>query len=166
MKNKRLALILVLSLSMNTAFLAVTGYGWYYGNRPAAEGCHLTGKEDHFYQELGLTPAQLAAVKPLADQFHQSLSLLSTDMGTLKENMIGLLENHDGSWAQIENVRRDMAAIQDRIQQTVINHVLDVKKILDPAQQDRFFDLLRKNMQEARPEMFTQKGKEYQKEKE
>jgi Spy/CpxP family protein refolding chaperone len=162
MKNKRLTLILVLSLSMNAAFLGVTGYGWYSGNRPAAEICHLSGKEDHFYQELGLTPAQLAAMQPLADQFHQSLDLLSTDMGTQKESMVRLLENHDGSSAQIEDVRRDMAVIQDRIQQTVINHVLDVKKILDLAQQNRFFHLLRKNMQ-ARPEMFTQKGKEYQK---
>nr|NJM02656.1 periplasmic heavy metal sensor [Desulfobacula sp.] len=157
MKNKRLTLVLVLSLSMNAAFLAVTGHGWYHGNHPAPEICHLTGKEDHLYRELGLTQAQLAVVKPLADQFHQSLDLLSSDMGTLKKTMMDLLENHDGSWAEIENARRDMAAVQDSIQQTVINHVLDLRKILAPDQQKRFFDLLRRSMQ-TRPEMFTAKG--------
>ncbi|OGR12742.1 MAG: hypothetical protein A2097_10865, partial [Desulfobacula sp. GWF2_41_7] len=140
MKNKRLTLILVLSLSMNAAFLLVTGYGWYYGNRPTPEICHFTGKEIHFYQELGLTPAQLAAMKPLADRFHQNLDLLSSDMKAHKETMIRLLENHDVSLAETGNVRREMAAIQNRIQQAVIDHVLDVKKILDPEQQNHFFN--------------------------
>jgi hypothetical protein len=39
-----------------------------------------------------------------------------------------------------------MAAIQDDIQKEVIVHIIESKKILDPNQQRRFFDLMRRSM--------------------
>jgi hypothetical protein len=42
-----------------------------------------------------------------------------------------------------------MAGIQDEIQKEVIVHILESKKILDPKQQQRFFDLMRQSMTRA-----------------
>jgi hypothetical protein len=39
-----------------------------------------------------------------------------------------------------------MAGIQDEIQREVIAHITELKKILDPDQQKRFFDLMRQSM--------------------
>jgi hypothetical protein len=39
-----------------------------------------------------------------------------------------------------------MAGIQDGIQNEVIIHIAEVKRILDPKQQQRLFDLMRQNM--------------------
>lgn len=156
MKTRWMTLILVLSLAVNAGFLSVIGYGFYDGKAPENTG-DSTGKQTHFFQVLELTQAQLSAMEPLADTFHQNLGQLYADMEIKKESMIRLLKSHDGSKADIEAARRDMADIQDRVQQTVIGHVLDVKKILEPNQQKRFFDLLQKNMQ-GRPDMFKTCG--------
>jgi hypothetical protein len=42
-----------------------------------------------------------------------------------------------------------MAGIQDEIQKEVITHITESKKILDPGQQKRFFDLMRQSMTRA-----------------
>ena len=50
----------------------------------------------------------------------------------------------------IENLRKEMAGIQDEIQREVIAHIMESKKILDPNQQQRFFDLMRQTMIQAK----------------
>jgi hypothetical protein len=39
-----------------------------------------------------------------------------------------------------------MAGVQDEIQREVIVHIIETKKILDPRQQQKFFDLMRQSM--------------------
>ena len=62
-----------------------------------------------------------------------------------KETLIALLQKQSDP-ASIENLRKQMANIQDEIQKEVITHIIDSKKILDPNQQQRFFDLMRQSM--------------------
>jgi Spy/CpxP family protein refolding chaperone len=50
---------------------------------------------------------------------------------------------------KIENLRKEMAGIQDEIQKDVITHITELKKILDPDQQQRFFNLMRQSMARA-----------------
>jgi Spy/CpxP family protein refolding chaperone len=147
MKNRWIAMILVLSLAMNTAVLAVAGYN-YYGSssRPTIAADHSHDMEHHFFKVLGLSTTQLEKMTPLADSFHDRLNNLHSKMGEKKDAMINLLGGDGESPTRIEALRMEMAAIQDSIQKTVIAHVLDVKQILDSGQQKRFFDLLRRNM--------------------
>jgi len=44
-----------------------------------------------------------------------------------------------------------MARIQDEIQNEVIHHVAEIKKILDPEQQRLLFDLMRRSMVHMTP---------------
>jgi hypothetical protein len=147
MKNRWIARILVLSVGMNAAVLAVAGYK-YFGSssRPAATGGHSHDVAHHFYKVLGLSSTQLEQMKPLADSFHNRLNKLHSKMGQKKDTLINLLGGDGESPTRIERLRREMAAIQDSIQKTVIAHVLDVKQILDSGQRKRFFDLLRRSM--------------------
>jgi len=58
-----------------------------------------------------------------------------------------------------ESAERD-GGIQDEIQKEVILHITEVKRILDPAQQRRFFDLMRQSMtHEQSPWLPTKGGK-------
>ena len=41
-----------------------------------------------------------------------------------------------------------MAGIQDQIQRVVIAHILDVRKMLETRQKERFFELMRRSMQQ------------------
>ena len=56
----------------------------------------------------------------------------------------------DSDPASIEKLRKEMAGIQDEIQREVITHIMESKKILDPNQQQRFFDLMRQSMIRAK----------------
>jgi Spy/CpxP family protein refolding chaperone len=65
-----------------------------------------------------------------------------------KGALVTLLQKNSDP-VKIENLRKEMAGIQDEIQKEVILHITEVKRILDPQQQQRFFDLMRQNMTRA-----------------
>ena len=159
MKNRWIAMLLVLSLAMNTAVLTVAGYKYYKQNRRLSEATlHSQERNYHFYQKLGLTPVQLAKMNPMANTFHKNLKSLHSDMEAKKIAMINLLSGENVSPARIEEIRKEMATIQDSIQKVVIAHVLDVKEVLDPSQHKRFFELLSKSMHQE-PGIFIRAGK-------
>jgi Spy/CpxP family protein refolding chaperone len=86
---------------------------------------------------------------PLAQKFHGRLAELGAIMEEKKMVLIDLLRK-DGDPKEIENLRKEMAGIQDDIQKEVITHIMESKKILDPNQQQRFFDLMRQSMARAK----------------
>ena len=95
-------MILVLSLAMNAAVLAVAGYGSYHNSsQPTTAAGHSPEGDHHFYEKLGLTPAQLAKMTPMAAAFHESLKSLRSEMDEKKDAMTSLLEakmlHHPGS---------------------------------------------------------------------
>jgi len=157
MKNRWISMLLVLSLAMNTAVLAVAGYNYYGSSRPTTAAGHSHDMEHHFYAVLGLSPTQLEKMTPMADSFHDRLKNFHSEMVEKKGTLINLLGGEDESSTRIEALRMEMAAIQDDIQKTVIAHVLDVKEILDAGQQERFFDLLHRSMTQEQG-MFVRTG--------
>ena len=146
MRSKWLILILILSLAINSAVLATVGYHYYrnVSTAPSAP-CPMSPGDSHLYQSLGLSNLQLSKMEPLAQKFHERLAELGVRMEEKKQTLTDLLQK-DSDPASIENLRREMAGIQDEIQKEVIVHILESKKILDPKQQQRFFDLMRQSM--------------------
>ena len=158
MKNRWMAMILVLSLAMNTAVLAVAGYHYFDRNRrPPAATLHSPERDYHLYEKLELTSAQLAKIAPMANTFHKSLKGFHSDMDAKKSAMINLLSSENVSPAKIEEMRKEMATIQDGVQKIVIAHVLDVKEVLNSSQRKRFFKLLSKSMHQE-PGIFIRAG--------
>jgi Spy/CpxP family protein refolding chaperone len=149
MRSKWLIFVLVLSLAINAAILATIGYHYYVSaSVKTLTPCPLSPRDSHLYQSLGLSEAQLSKVEPLAQKFHGRLAELGAAMKRKRELLVDLLAK-DGDPASIENLRREMANIQDEIQKEVIVHITELKKILDSNQQQRFFDLMRQSMARA-----------------
>ena len=146
MRSKWLILILILSLAINAGVLVSMGYHYYrnVSTAPSAP-CPMSPGDSHLYQSLGLSNLQLSKMEPLAQKFHERLAELGVRMEEKKETLTDLLQK-DSDPASIENLRKEMAGIQDEIQKEVIVHILESKKILDPKQQQRFFDLMRQSM--------------------
>jgi Spy/CpxP family protein refolding chaperone len=149
MKSKWLTVVLVLSLAINAGVLASMGYHYYVdaSDRSSAP-CPMSPGDSHLYQSLGLSNLQLAKMEPLAQKFHGRLAELGSAMEQKKEVLVALLQKNSDPM-KIENLRKEMAGIQDEIQKEVITHIMESKKILDPQQQQRFFDLMRQNMTRA-----------------
>jgi Spy/CpxP family protein refolding chaperone len=149
MKSKWLTVVLVLSLAINAGVLVSMGYHYYVNaSTPSSAPCPMSPGDSHLYQSLGLSNLQLAKMEPLAQKFHARLAELGALMEEKKETLIALLQK-DSDPASTENLRKEMAGIQDEIQKEVITHITESKKILDPQQQQRFFDLMRQNMTRA-----------------
>ncbi len=74
-----------------------------------------------------------------------------------KELLVDLLAK-DSQPASIENLRKEMAGIQDEIQREVISHIIETKKILDAKQQQRFFDLMKQSMASGKSPWLSTKG--------
>jgi Spy/CpxP family protein refolding chaperone len=105
--------------------------------------------DSHLYQSLGLSDAQLSKMEPLAQKFHGRLAEMGAAMEEKKEILVALLQKNSDP-VKTENLRKEMAGIQDEIQKEVITHITELKKILDPDQQQRFFDLMRQSMARAK----------------
>jgi Spy/CpxP family protein refolding chaperone len=146
MRSKGLTCILVLSLAVNAAVLATLGYHYYLGASAASMApCPMSPGDSHLYQSLGLSDLQLAEMEPLARSFHGRLAELGAALESKKERLIDLLHK-DSDPAAIEKLRKEMAGVQDEIQNEVILHIVETKKILDPEQQQLLFDLMRQSM--------------------
>jgi Spy/CpxP family protein refolding chaperone len=87
-------------------------------------------------------------MEPLAQKFHSHLEEFGAAIEGKRELLVDLLAKN-GDPASIENLRREMANIQDEIQKEVISHIIETKKILNAKQQQRFFDLMKQNMARA-----------------
>ena len=150
MKSKWLAVILVLSLAINAGVLATMGYHYYISasTKPLVP-CPLSPGDSHLYQSLGLSNLQLSKMDPLAQKFHGRLAELGAVMEKKKGVLIDLLHK-DSDPVSIENLRKEMAGIQDEIQREVISHIVESKKILDSKQQQRFFDLMHQSVTRAK----------------
>jgi len=146
MRSKWLILILILSLAINAGVLVSMGYHYYVNaSTPSSAPCPMSPGDSHLYQSLGLSNLQLSKMEPLAQKFHERLAELGARMEEKKETLTNLLQK-DSDPVKIENLRKEMAAIQDDIQKEVITHIFESKKILDSKQQQRFFDLMRQSM--------------------
>ena len=159
MKSKWLTIVLVLSLAINAGVLASMGYHYYVNASPSSTApCPMSPGDSHLYQSLGLSKDQLGKIDPIAQKFHSRITELGTTMEAKKELLVDLLAK-GGDPAGVENVRREMAGIQDEIQKEVITHITELKKILDPDQQQRFFNLMRQSMTSGQSPLSTHGGK-------
>ncbi len=159
MRSKWLVLILILSLAINAGVLVSMGYHYYVNaSTPSTAPCPMSPGDSHLYQSLGLSKVQLSKMEPLAQKFHARLAELGVLMEEKKETLTDLLQK-DSDPVEIENLRKEMAGIQDEIQKEVIVHIMESKKILDPDQQHRFFDLMRQSMTRTQSPLSTNGGR-------
>jgi len=158
MRSKGLISILIFSLSINAAVLVTLGYRYYCTINPLSSApCPMSPGDRHLYQSLGLSNLQLSKMEPLAQKFHGRLAELVASMEEKKGLLVDLLQK-DGDPVRIETLRKEMAAIQDEIQKEVIVHIVETRKILDPRQQEQFFDLMRQSMSRTKSSWLPQNG--------
>ncbi len=144
MKGKLLIVVLTLSLVVNASAVATIGYHYWRNTclTPSAP-CPLNPEDRHPYQELGLSPGQLAKMASLADSFHRRLNELDSSVAAKRNLMIDLLGEDVIDLPRTETIRKEIAGYQDEIQKEVIMHIAESKKVMTPDQQKRFIELLR-----------------------
>ena len=151
MKGKLLVIILTLSLAVNASAIATIGYHYWRNTclTPSAP-CPLNQEDRHPYQDLGLSPEQLAKMTALADSFHHRLNELEAAVEARRSLLIDCLGENKIDLPRTEAIRKEIAGYQDEVQKEVIAHIADAKKIMTPDQQKRFIELLRTSSDNGR----------------
>jgi Spy/CpxP family protein refolding chaperone len=143
MRTRALILTLVFSLAINVAVLATAGYHYYRNTcLVLSEPCPLSRENHHLYQALGLSDSQRSKMEPLARKFHARLEELADAVGGKRDSLVDLLAQKEVNRDRIERLQKEIAAVQGEIQKEVIVHIIELKDVLTPKQQQRFFDLL------------------------
>jgi Spy/CpxP family protein refolding chaperone len=151
MKGKLLIVVLTLSLVVNASAVATIGYHYWRNSclTPSAP-CPLNQEDHYLYQDLGLSPEQLAKMASLARLFHGRLNDLEAGIEAKRNLLIDLLGEEKIDLPRTEAIRKEIAAFQDEVQKEVITHIAESKKIMTPAQQKRFIELLRASSNNGR----------------
>jgi hypothetical protein len=151
MKGKLLMVVLTLSLVVNASAVATIGYHYWRNACFTPSGPCPLNQEDHYlYQDLGLSPEQLAKMASLADSFHRRLNELEAGIEAKKNLLIDSLGEKEIDMPRTEAIRKEIAAFQDEVQKEVIVHIAESKKIMTSDQQKRFIELLRTSSNNGR----------------
>jgi Spy/CpxP family protein refolding chaperone len=144
MNRKLLIVVLTLSLVVNASAVATIGYHYWRNTCLAPSAPCPLNQEDHYlYQDLGLSPEQLAKMASMAGSFHRRLNELEAGIEAKRNRLIDSLGEKEIDLPRTEALRKEIAAFQDEVQKEVITHIAESKKIMTPAQQKRFIELLR-----------------------
>ena len=151
MKGKLLIVVLTLSLVVNASAVATIGYHYWRNTcfTPSAP-CPLNQEDHYLYQDLGLSPEQLAKMTSLAGSFHRRLNEFKAGIEARRNLLIDCLGEKEIDLPRTEALRKEIAAFQDEVQKEVIAHIAESKKIMTPAQQKRFIELLRASSNNGR----------------
>ncbi len=151
MKGKLFIIVLTLSLAVNASAIGTIGYHYWRNTclTPSAP-CPLNQEGHRPYQDLGLSPEQLAKMTSLAQTFHGRLNELEAAVDARRNLLIDCLGENQIDLPRTETLRKEIAGYQDEIQKEVIGHIAESKKIMNPDQQKRFIELLRTSSDNGR----------------
>ncbi|WP_428563642.1 MAG: Spy/CpxP family protein refolding chaperone [Solidesulfovibrio sp. DCME] len=146
MKNKILISVLAASLAMNLGVAAMFGLRLIQTkNDGNSKACPFVSNDERLYTMLGLTPDQLASIKPLAEKFHSNIEKLSADIHVKRDDMISIIDCDAVDMVLASQVRQEILGLQSILQENVFTHILQVKQVLTPDQRQLFFQIIRRS---------------------
>jgi Spy/CpxP family protein refolding chaperone len=143
MTNSTIKYLLLISVALNLTVLVSVGYRSYQRHTSWSSPFGQRMPRDRFlFEELGLQPGQVEAMKKRAIPFRAELDRQRAAIGTKKKGLISLLRRENPDLPTIRSLIAEINAMQEAMQQQVALHILEIKGLLDKPQQQRFLDLI------------------------
>jgi Spy/CpxP family protein refolding chaperone len=130
-------LIVLLSLTLNGAFVA----GWLSHALP--QKCCDKESTACWYSKIGLNDAQMQKLQPHLDAFRQATQAQCHEINRLRRELIDLVSADKPDLTAIEGKQKDILEGHHKMQQLVVEHLLETKSLLTTQQQKDLFDLIR-----------------------
>jgi Spy/CpxP family protein refolding chaperone len=93
-------------------------------------------------QELSLSAEQIVKFQEFRKAFHAELDSLSAQQNDLRRQLIQELAAPTPDRKRLSEINERINRLQIKAQERVINHLLDVKAILGPEQQEKFLSII------------------------
>jgi Spy/CpxP family protein refolding chaperone len=147
MWSKARKLFVILSVSLNVAFLSV----WLGNELPTWFDRPGASKEAEpndpiwcpLHRELGVNEEQWRQIEPHLAEFKTIAQERCQKMSALRMEMMDLLASPHVEIEAAQVKQEEILAAQRRMQTLVIEHLLTEKKVLTPQQQNKLFDMIR-----------------------
>ena len=136
MKQSIKTLAVIFSVALNIAFLA--GYGIR----------KFSDKPKFAYEELDLSKEQQAHMQNARDRFLRDLNEIGNDIIKRQIETMDLIAADSVDRRAIEAKFEEIQSLQQSMHQRIVEHLLEHKQILDPAQRAKFFEVLKSRIRE------------------
>lgn len=144
MWNKIRPLLIFLSVALNLAFVV----SWAAIALPShlrarGQSGHDEGVSCPLHQRLGATEAQWREIEPRVVKFQESARLACAEANRARGELIDLIAAPEPNREAIHAKQEEIVACQRRMQDLVVDHLLNEKGVLTQEQQGQLFRLLR-----------------------
>lgn len=147
MKNNVLKFLLAASLVLNLSVFATAGYKHYTQTRMWVSPFGKVMEKDRFlFEELSLQPEQLNAMRNKAIPFRAEIDRRRQEIKAKRNELIALMRYEKPDKKAIDNAIREINSKQEEMQRMIAGHMLEIKASLDKDQQQKFLDLIERNM--------------------
>lgn len=93
-------------------------------------------------EELKLTPQQIEQFEKIRTEFHSKLDTLDTKFKALRNEMLKEIWQLETDSQKIESILVQFSRQQVESQRWVVQHFYKFKKILNPEQSEKFYNIL------------------------
>ena len=136
MKQSIKILAVIFSVALNIAFLA--GYGIR----------KLSDRSKFAYEEVDLSKEQLAHMQNARDRFLRDLNEIGNDILKRQIETMDLIAADSVDRRAIEKKFEEIQLLQQSMHQRVVEHLLEHKQMLTPAQREKFFEVLKSRIRD------------------
>ena len=137
-------ILLGVSIGLNIAFTAA----WIIHPHPSDKGDgHKAGSTANdvaceLHQRLGVSEKQWDKLKPVMQRFQDNARDQREQIQNLRGEMFTLLRQDQVDRDKIEELQNRMREEQAKMQDLVLEHILEEKKVLTDEQEEEFLELL------------------------
>jgi Spy/CpxP family protein refolding chaperone len=133
--------VIILTVVNLTAFGTLLYNRWNAARPPSLP----EGRDQRFEQmkrELALSADQTAHIDEYRTMFHAELDSLATPLVAARAQLAQALLEGKLDTARVDSILDNIGRLQSAAQRRVISHLLSVKSILNPEQQNKFFTIV------------------------
>jgi len=135
MKQKILIIALIISIGVNLGVLSIFLYHLWKGNQVE----HPLQK---LMKKLALTPEQKEKMKAERENFEQKTKPIKDELAYKRGEVFGLLQEAEVNAEERDRLFSEITQLQMELQLLAFEHISRVKQILNPEQQELFFQHL------------------------
>lgn len=151
MRISFLKIALAVSLIFNISVLGTAGYFYYTKTAFWVSPFGVKVRKDKFlFEELSLQPDQIQRMREKAMPFRAKVDRKRHEITAKRNDLFALMRADNPNGTAIKTILSEISTIQAEIEGMVAEHILQEKAILDKNQQQKFLDLIQKNMMQAR----------------
>ena len=145
MKTKYLVILLVLSLGFNLGVAVTFGHHCMLKKEFKGHAGEGSWQKNKARKMLGLTDEQAKLMEKDREELQSVLKPIGEDLKNKRIELYSLLEADNVDRPKVDKLVNEIAALQVKMEKTVIEHSLKIRQNLTPEQRVKFREFFRKH---------------------